>query len=1187
MKLKSVKTRIKTWKRQLLAMLLIVIMLAGIMPQAYAYRYDVTPDCPDFSEVVWESTGTDDDGFTGVVSYADRDNGRCYSLGGTTYTQQLIKNFTEEEKSREYFKDNTMLLSVDLCAKQTDHALIFALNNYPLLMFNGKGTLSFVNQNGWPGADYVGDVSVSYDANKWYNIKLLIDGNLKRISCYINGEFWGNDSHNAAGFLNKDLDPTVTMENLLFNYHAEMTFKNGVQTQSDGSGMFLIDNIRIGHPKYNKTSVEVTTDEIGNMLVQGDTPINLDVFNNEDSDKKFTLDYEIRDAENYIHVDEQQTVSVKAGTKERVVINPKLKKCGFYYIKVKMSDKDGTVDTLKTRFSVIAKVRQNPRFGFSVHPITHGVGTQGEITELSVKLGAGVSREDFPWPAFFAADGVTISNPKSVAARKEYNKLLDDNNIESLMVLGPGPSNYGGYTWPPNADEIKNTNVLAAWKNYCRSLASALGGGSKAVYEVYNEWLVQERNTNATPEDYAELLKVSAEGLREGNPDCIIVGLCGALKIEEAWWDDRVLAALGDNPGQYFDAISIHPYLVWEDQYPEQSKIEDMQSYANMLKKYGLEDVPIYGTEYGCTTANELFRIDDSLQADYVLREFIMMDDFIDKHYFYTITRKRDSAGREAGFGITHKPTKEEIIYEAYPGALSYAMYNSLMTGAHVTTYNIFDYGNDDIKDDLYAYNFKLADGKDCIAMWNVGIERTQSVNVGAEKVTVYDRYGNQKILNAVDGYITLDIGTAPMFITAASLTEPQLRDEPIFEYDRSITTMLNNGGEIDISNGTAKDLTVEVTPSANITMEENTCTTLGAGKAGKIVIKTADNREKTEEYMFDDEDGSYDGLRVVLKDGAKVLFEEEVKVKYEDSIETRLNIVPYKNGIWQAMISVRNTNRVSPTNGTIELVNKGSTVYFKDIGGLSPGEKKIFRYIIPEELLSDSLTLTSKVKVEDGQQFEKTTDSKLTIICKSDKSPTIDGRMDAGEWKIFSTPLRINSSEFAGNLPGWKGPDDLSGDIYLMYDENYLYLGAKVKDNIHCGYDEKGRIWATDSIQFAVSDARVGDAKITEMGLGLMDDGAKFTRYISQHTGEEGFDINTFEDAEFAASLDGDITTYEFKMSWQDLFRNNFVPTDNLIFSILVNDNDGAGRRGWMEYGGGIGGAKDTSKFLEIPLDK
>ena len=166
MKLKSVKTRISMGKRQLLAMLLIAVMLAGIMPPAYAYRYDVTPDCPEFSEVVWESTGTNDDGFTGTVSYEDRDNGKCYSLGGTTYLQQLIKNFTEEEKSREYFKDNTMLLSIDLCAKQTDHALIFALNNYPLLMFNGKGKLSFVNQPGWPGADYVGDVSVSYDANK-------------------------------------------------------------------------------------------------------------------------------------------------------------------------------------------------------------------------------------------------------------------------------------------------------------------------------------------------------------------------------------------------------------------------------------------------------------------------------------------------------------------------------------------------------------------------------------------------------------------------------------------------------------------------------------------------------------------------------------------------------------------------------------------------------------------------------------------------------------------------------------------------------------------------------------------------------------------------------------------------------------------------------------------------------------
>ena len=39
--------------------------------------------------------------------------------------------------------------------------------------------------------------------------------------------------------------------------------------------------------------------------------------------------------------------------------------------------------------------------------------------------------------------------------------------------------------------------------------------------------------------------------------------------------------------------------------------------------------------------------------------------------------------------------------------------------------------------------------------------------------------------------------------------------------------------------------------------------------------------------------------------------------------------------------------------------------------------------------------------------------------------------------------------------------------------------------------------------------------------------------------------------------------------------------------FSMLVNDNDGTGRRGWMEYASGIGSYKDSSQFTYIELIK
>ncbi|MNP80519.1 hypothetical protein D3C76_1786440 [compost metagenome] len=48
--------------------------------------------------------------------------------------------------------------------------------------------------------------------------------------------------------------------------------------------------------------------------------------------------------------------------------------------------------------------------------------------------------------------------------------------------------------------------------------------------------------------------------------------------------------------------------------------------------------------------------------------------------------------------------------------------------------------------------------------------------------------------------------------------------------------------------------------------------------------------------------------------------------------------------------------------------------------------------------------------------------------------------------------------------------------------------------------------------------------------------------------------------------------------------------PADTLFsFSILVNDNDGQDRRGWVEWGSGIGGSKTTSvykgmRFVPVP---
>ena len=69
--------------------------------------------------------------------------------------------------------------------------------------------------------------------------------------------------------------------------------------------------------------------------------------------------------------------------------------------------------------------------------------------------------------------------------------------------------------------------------------------------------------------------------------------------------------------------------------------------------------------------------------------------------------------------------------------------------------------------------------------------------------------------------------------------------------------------------------------------------------------------------------------------------------------------------------------------------------------------------------------------------------------------------------------------------------------------------------------------------------------------------------------------------------SKSGDDLTYELKVKWTELFGYEYEPQlgDVLGFSALINDNDGGGRRGWMEYGSGIGNQKNANSFVIMPM--
>ena len=377
----------------------------------------------------------------------------------------------------------------------------------------------------------------------------------------------------------------------------------------------------------------------------------------------------------------------------------------------------------------------------------------------------------------------------------------------------------------------------------------------------------------------------------------------------------------------------------------------------------------MYATEYGYTTGyGAIYDVDEDLKADYTVRELVMTKNVLAKHYLYTICQKRDATKEyEAGFGFLRGATNEEIPYECLPAAMATAAFNKLCGGAQQLSEKVYDNQNEDIADDMYTYKLKLKDGRECWAIWNVGTEKMMSLDFGTNSAAVYDIYGNEKTLNAADGYITMRVGTSPIFITADKLAdEIRIADTPIFDCDGSVTTMVNSSGVINTANnsGIAAEVTAETS--------ENIKVTNGGDNSGKIEFETKNNRRKVEKYAFDNRDGSYDGMRVVIKNGSNVYLDENIKVKYEDTIETKLSITPYKSGMWQAVVSVRNNNPDKATDGSFAIKNGNKEMLVKEIGGLEPNEKKVFRYIIPEDETGDSISLTTEINTNDGQTMSK-----------------------------------------------------------------------------------------------------------------------------------------------------------------------------------------------------------------------
>ena len=176
--------------------------------------------------------------------------------------------------------------------------------------------------------------------------------------------------------------------------------------------------------------------------------------------------------------------------------------------------------------------------------------------------------------------------------------------------------------------------------------------------------------------------------------------------------------------------------------------------------------------------------------------------------------------------------------------------------------------------------------------------------------------------------------------------------------------------------------------------------------------------------------------------------------------------------------------------------------------------------------------------------------------------------------------------------ITDWRGPSDLSFSGAIKWDDENFYLAAVVTDDYHSvKYTPEGakNMWRGDGIQLGIDDHEeinnMDKVRFTEIGIAQVpDEGDVVFRFKSAYD----LPTNVYVDkAKLAMKRMSGYTVYELAIPWSELFYEGYKPDPDkeYHFSIMANDNDGNGRRGFIFYNDGIGVDKNPSKFGRLQL--
>jgi hypothetical protein len=842
----------------------------------------------------------------------------------------------------------------------------------------------------------------------------------------------------------------------------------------------------------------------------------------------------------YDHLDHQVLAGSEGVQDGQLNLTIPIQQLGYYKLSL-AAKKDGqTIKNVEISFARLSvddpTLVNNSPFGVSTHLARTNTGWTPELSALLKRAGSKNFRDEITWVDVEYEKGKYQKPP----GRDAFMRKTQQDGLKPFITLDFTNPFYDHDSTPYSDDGRQG------FANYGKALLDLYGNQMEWV-EVYNEFNggFGDRGNgpaDSRPDYYFKLLKKTYETVKAARPDVTVVGMASNVDIS---WMEEVFKLGGI---QYMDVVSIHPYNRTPD-----GMLQAVLDAQSLIRKYNQgQDKPVWITEVGWHTDTR--GVDEKTQADYLVRTYVQaLSAGVKKIFWYDLMNDGMQADYgEDNFGLIRHQDDPKGQFSPKPAYAAYGAMTRELLGASFVEQEAVDTG-------ITSYRFDKNGLKLRVIWANTPVQAAIQTNV---PIQVTDIMGNAETFTPLNGKVYMTLTAEPIYIqsdidgiavdsTFALTGAEAVNGEPVL-----LTVEANNASTSPLT--------------ASFTVEGSTYSLYaGAGQNASQQFALPGLNQEGIRYVTGDLTVS--GNRIGrLKHAIQTLPSYRARI---------IPVITDVNTKAEALkIQIQNYSK-----------QQGLTVRKADWQfGTESGTQNLNDVIPPDTTKTFDIPLSGfNYGVSNQAQVTVQFDGKASFIYggKLDFNPILPGTLQLdglAEPAIIASPPVAQLSQGTVKMQNYTGPTDLGGNVWVNWDQDHFNLTAEIKDDVHYTLASGADIWKNDSLQFAAMAGIPGEnLGFYEIGISQTPQGPQIFRWSSPNTSIR--ELVTNGSLQVSRDEAQKVTVYELALPWSELAPIKPEKNGAISFSLLVNDNDGTGRKGYIEWGSGIGETKDPKKFRTV----